>query len=589
MCCCCTTAALPWRLPCAGHLLLTGCHLLLALLQGPWEVAVAVAALAAGSSSDHWKWALGFVQQLAQLVADGAGQQGEAAPAAVAAHAAMVLRSFELVQAWLQQGRHQHACRPRGFRLSPLPPLLPTQHLSQRQQARQSQQPCSSGGSSDGHTGTAAAAVPQQGAQLKQAPAAGPPSQPTEPTEPLREGRTPSQPAAHLGQQHAAGGSTAPNAAQEHYSQAQPAGGADSAASRARDQQGGGNQLTEEQQQKRRGKRQRQKLARQQQRAQQSGGQVEGVGARGQQGDMQGAAACPGGSLQQPAACDGGPAALGPITGPAEAHMRRTGHGSLGEAGLQHSRQPAQPAQPAAKLLTGGAGDRQLAVLAEAAATAAAQEKLESESESEGEGEGEGEGEVMEEGDATGAASPFVQQQMSAGGSAAAGANPGPMPAASGGSSSGSGSAASSSSAAAAAASAAAGQQGPVQQQQQPPCPPLARICLACSTTLPQAGVPCFKVCAGCHVARYCNMQCQRHDWPSHRAMCQQVKQARCAAEEVLKAQRRAERRVKQLWRSRNHIFMLILLHQPPNSGTPLCLQPCQRPSAHSCSPQPIV
>ncbi len=62
-----------------------------------------------------------------------------------------------------------------------------------------------------------------------------------------------------------------------------------------------------------------------------------------------------------------------------------------------------------------------------------------------------------------------------------------------------------------------------------------------------RAGAPHFKVCAGCHVARYCNAACQRSDWLSHRQLCQQMQQVQQQAQQASRAQRRVCRAITQV------------------------------------------
>jgi hypothetical protein len=60
------------------------------------------------------------------------------------------------------------------------------------------------------------------------------------------------------------------------------------------------------------------------------------------------------------------------------------------------------------------------------------------------------------------------------------------------------------------------------------------------SRTLPKPNLTCFapgcmqdlavEVCSGCHKARYCNRECQKKDWPTHKAACKNVQAAAAAA-----------------------------------------------------------
>jgi hypothetical protein len=81
------------------------------------------------------------------------------------------------------------------------------------------------------------------------------------------------------------------------------------------------------------------------------------------------------------------------------------------------------------------------------------------------------------------------------------------------------------------------------QQQEQPAAPRQPLCCSRCGATRAQAGLPRFKVCAGCDVARYCGSECQRQHWAQHRTMCQQVQQGAAGAACGRKAIRREARR----------------------------------------------
>ena len=44
---------------------------------------------------------------------------------------------------------------------------------------------------------------------------------------------------------------------------------------------------------------------------------------------------------------------------------------------------------------------------------------------------------------------------------------------------------------------------------------PFAVPCMGCGLKVKE-----FKVCSGCHVARYCSRACQRHHWKKHERRC---------------------------------------------------------------------
>lgn len=56
-----------------------------------------------------------------------------------------------------------------------------------------------------------------------------------------------------------------------------------------------------------------------------------------------------------------------------------------------------------------------------------------------------------------------------------------------------------------------------------PPCPTLIPRCSVCFKPTPPREKP--KKCAGCRWIPYCSRECQRQDWPSHRAICGEIRQ----------------------------------------------------------------
>jgi hypothetical protein len=82
------------------------------------------------------------------------------------------------------------------------------------------------------------------------------------------------------------------------------------------------------------------------------------------------------------------------------------------------------------------------------------------------------------------------------------------------------------------------------QQVQDAPRPSQPRCCSRCGASRAQAGVPRFKVCAGCNTARYCGSECQRAHWLQHRALCQQMQQAQKEMQASCKTIKKAAKRV---------------------------------------------
>jgi hypothetical protein len=85
-------------------------------------------------------------------------------------------------------------------------------------------------------------------------------------------------------------------------------------------------------------------------------------------------------------------------------------------------------------------------------------------------------------------------------------------------------------------------QQEQKQQQQQEQKQAAQRLlcCSRCGASRAQAGVPRFKVCAGCDTARYCGSECQRAHWAQHRLLCQQVQQGAAGRRAIRRVARRA-------------------------------------------------
>ncbi|KAJ7092318.1 hypothetical protein B0H15DRAFT_833497 [Mycena belliarum] len=56
---------------------------------------------------------------------------------------------------------------------------------------------------------------------------------------------------------------------------------------------------------------------------------------------------------------------------------------------------------------------------------------------------------------------------------------------------------------------------------------PLSSTCACCRDDATGAADFEMNKCAGCHLTRYCNVACQRGDWPRHKKMCKAVRQVK--------------------------------------------------------------
>jgi hypothetical protein len=56
------------------------------------------------------------------------------------------------------------------------------------------------------------------------------------------------------------------------------------------------------------------------------------------------------------------------------------------------------------------------------------------------------------------------------------------------------------------------------------PAAPAAQACSGCGRA-PDAGGAAFNLCGGCRVASYCSAECQRAQWPAHKAACKAAAQ----------------------------------------------------------------